>query len=658
MNSGTDVSLVDAALIYAEIGFRVHPIIAEGKLPLTEHGVKDATTNPDQIRAWWSKWPNANVGIATGRMAQEDAYVLVVDVDGEEGRESLELLLSVHGSLPDTLECGTGAGRHIYFFSDTVLPNSASKLGSKIDTRGEGGYVIAPPSVHANGKVYTWDDADLADFVHSEMAMLPTWIAEALEKPKWEEKPRGGTDFRLGKPLQNFLPGEGTSQLYENFVRLKLQEIASAPDGCRNQTYHDCIYALAPIVREGFAEEHYVEDQAKAAARSAGLGEREIDLTWRSGFDSGWMSGQIVEPSQKVINDLRRSNVLTKVAPTSIEAIPKRSKLVVTAASNLITEEVEFLWGDRLVRGAINLVAGTGGKGKSTLALHIARSITNGFPLPDSKGQASFGSVMLASYEDQPGQIIRQARVLDIDLDKLHIIEGTDDGDGYKLPFTPDDIPSLIDAMEDLPDVRMLIIDPWAEYMSENANREDEVRNALKPLQKVAVRRNITILIMCHLKKDSQDPDPINRISGNKGFTNRARSVLMVGDVPGKDRIAICHAKHNNSQRAATLLYRWDETKYWSKHENPFTFDDDTSNLTLDQIFAPQEQSTAEKCQNWLIKQLGAGPVEKQDILDAGEDERPKYTVRQIETAARTLKLKSSQIGNQYTGHGAMWSLS
>ncbi len=139
-----------AALYYAqEYGWSVFPLVPRDKFPLTGHGFKDASRDADRIAEWWTQHPDANVGIATG----DTSGLLVLDVDGPEGESALEW----YGELPSTLEVRTGKGRHLYFARGAdAIRNSASKLGAKLDVRGDGGYVVAPPSIHPNGGVYKW----------------------------------------------------------------------------------------------------------------------------------------------------------------------------------------------------------------------------------------------------------------------------------------------------------------------------------------------------------------------------------------------------------------------------------------------------------------------------------------------------------------------
>lgn len=159
-----------AALDYAERGFPVFPLQwirddgtcscgdsackSQGKHPLTDHGLNDASEDVAVIRRWWTKWPRANIGVPTG----ERTGLVVLDVDGTRGEESLAELERRHGPLPQTAEAQTGSGgRHLLFahpFSCKV-PNSTEKIAPKLDVRGDGGYIVVAPSVNAVGP-YRW----------------------------------------------------------------------------------------------------------------------------------------------------------------------------------------------------------------------------------------------------------------------------------------------------------------------------------------------------------------------------------------------------------------------------------------------------------------------------------------------------------------------
>lgn len=155
-------SMKDCALKYAVVlGLPVFPLKPKGKTPLTRHGFKEATTDPKQISAWWDNEPMANIGIATGG----PAGLLVIDLDvdeekGVDGRETLRKWEGQHGKLPDhTWLAITGRGGYHYFYHDPFGSRSGTGLYEGIDIRGDGGYIVAPPSVHPNGRRYEWEQS-------------------------------------------------------------------------------------------------------------------------------------------------------------------------------------------------------------------------------------------------------------------------------------------------------------------------------------------------------------------------------------------------------------------------------------------------------------------------------------------------------------------
>lgn len=153
-------------------GFAILPLRAREKIPITAHGCKDATRCHEQAATFFARHPHANLGIATGTASN----LCVIDIDGDEG----EAALAQYGPIPETVEARTGKGRHLYFSlpNGARLGNTAGKLGRKIDSRGDGGYVVAPPSVHPNGHVYAWAPAGSPDEV--DLAELPPQLLSAL----------------------------------------------------------------------------------------------------------------------------------------------------------------------------------------------------------------------------------------------------------------------------------------------------------------------------------------------------------------------------------------------------------------------------------------------------------------------------------------------
>jgi len=158
------MALIDFALQYAARGWHVFPLRPRSKLPLLSkkeggRGFHDATTDRQQLEAWWAREPNANIGLATGASG-----LVVIDVDGPEGLKELEAAARQHGGewpMPRTLVSRTGraGGFHLFYQqpAGATIPSSQVK-GSHVDIRGSSGYVILPPSIHPSGAVYQWVD--------------------------------------------------------------------------------------------------------------------------------------------------------------------------------------------------------------------------------------------------------------------------------------------------------------------------------------------------------------------------------------------------------------------------------------------------------------------------------------------------------------------
>lgn len=140
--------LVDLALYYIQIGFSVIPIKPGGKESLIDWKFfQSRKTIPEEAQNWWTEKPNANIGIITGSISG----ILVMDVDGAEGIETLRQL-----EVPSTWKAQTGKGYHYYFkHPGGKIPNRIRMLPG-VDLKADGGYVVAPPSIHPTERPYTW----------------------------------------------------------------------------------------------------------------------------------------------------------------------------------------------------------------------------------------------------------------------------------------------------------------------------------------------------------------------------------------------------------------------------------------------------------------------------------------------------------------------
>lgn len=154
-------SLKEWALKYAEMGLYVFPLIPGQKDPATAHGFKDSSNDKAQIEKWWGGCPDYNIGLATGI---EYGCLVVIDLDrnhreGEDGYETLkDWQRERGGELPETWTSITGQGGYHLVYVDDEPHGSRRGLYEGVDVKGEGGYIVAPPSIHpATGKRYEWE---------------------------------------------------------------------------------------------------------------------------------------------------------------------------------------------------------------------------------------------------------------------------------------------------------------------------------------------------------------------------------------------------------------------------------------------------------------------------------------------------------------------
>ena len=253
------------ALRYAGKNKPVFPCKID-KTPLTERGFKDATTDIDQIKSWWIEHPTASIGMPTGPASG----VWVMDIDIPDGEQSLADLKKQNGEIPATLVQMTGSGGRQYFFqwpqNGTQIKNSASKISKDIDIRGDGGYVIVPPSGHPSGNRYKWISS------HS-IAPAPPWllglVATSPHPPKIAPVFTGITSYG-----QRALADE-------------LLAVAIAPEGSRNDQLNKSAFNLGQLIAGGHLNIGSVEAALRTAAIGAGLKESESQKTISSGIKSG-----------------------------------------------------------------------------------------------------------------------------------------------------------------------------------------------------------------------------------------------------------------------------------------------------------------------------------------------------------------------------------
>lgn len=268
-----------------ELGFSVFPLQARSKKPAgswKEYQSVPATAA--QCAAWETayRYNPYNIGIATGEISN----CFVLDIDGEQGQETLAKLIAQYGELPETVTVKTGRGFHYYFqhprycsMHNLAGRDAYGNLLPGIDLRAGGGYVVAPPSIHPNGSSYEWVKSPW----DMSMAEAPAWLLERVTLPDYQHDPRD--DENLYPDIPDEEPLRTTSYLEAALID-EIAQLSRATEGHRNDALNKAAFSLGQLVSAGL-DEHRIANDLTNAARNIGLEDAEIAITIQSGLSSG-----------------------------------------------------------------------------------------------------------------------------------------------------------------------------------------------------------------------------------------------------------------------------------------------------------------------------------------------------------------------------------
>lgn len=247
------------------LGWRLLPLVANGKRPLVDGWRDKATADLDAIEACALANPRCNWGAATGA----GSGVWALDLDGDEGGRALDALIVEHGVLPLAPCQRTGGGGWQLFFAwpgDRIVRNSASKVAPNVDVRGDGGFVVVPPSVHPSGARYRWPMGRAPWEIEPPQA--PRWLLDLVAPPP---KPR----TRVKRPR---ITGDRYARAA---LTQAVDRVMAAPVGTRNTTLNREAFGTARLIGEGLSEAVWRDALGSAGAR-AGLDEAEVERTLTS----------------------------------------------------------------------------------------------------------------------------------------------------------------------------------------------------------------------------------------------------------------------------------------------------------------------------------------------------------------------------------------
>jgi len=501
--------LLRHALYYAtKKGLPVFPCKPKGKAPATELGCKDASTDPAQIAAWWDGIHLYNIGIATG----SGVVVLDVDIDHERGKygdETLAELEREYGPLPDTWTVLTGGGGiHYYFQCDDPALTVGTGFAPGLDYRGNGGYVIAPPSTHENGRTYEWE-AEHKPTIYTAPAPLPDWLHTLMLN---------------GVKTAPTARREATAQ--------------KVTEGSRNDT----LFKLASSLRgKGLAEESITaallaENQDRC---DPPLPDSEVEKICHSAgkYERGSLDhGKAPEPPKEV------------------------QPLTVTPAPVLQTADlppVKFLIEGILPDGT-SLLTAASKIGKSWMVLDIGLCQAAGEPFMGHDTNQC--GVLYLALEDSLHRLKNRMN---------KILSGKPaPAQFYFVTEAPKLDNGLLDSLDDHlkkhPDTKLIIIDTLQKIRGQALPREASYAQDYREMETVKSfmdKRGVSTIFVHHNRKMKDDDDPFNMISGTNGIMGAADTIWTITKAHRADEEATLHITGRDVEQTDTVI-RFDKESW------------------------------------------------------------------------------------------------
>ena len=353
--------------------------------------------------------------------------------------------------------------------------------------------------------------------------------------------------------------------------------------------------------------------------------------------------------------------VITKSAPDDPPTYEEpRPVAVVRRLSDVKAEPVRWLWPGRIAAGKLTVLAGHPGLGKSFLTVDLAARVTTGAAWPDGSGDAPAGSVLMLNVEDEAADTIRpRLEAAGGDPSRVVILDGVKDADGPERGFTLSDASSLGDAVDELKDCRLVVIDPISAYMGRTDSHKDaDVRGVLAPLQVLAARRGVAVVVVAHLNKGGGG-GAMSRVTGSGAFVAAARAAWAVSadpdaddDPDSKSRRLLLPLKNNIAPDAGGLAFR--VISLTTDPRGPARVDWERGAVTADAsaVLSAEfrqhrgaESARRGGCADWLLNFLddAGGPVPARDVIDAGI--AAGFTEEKVKKARYRLKLRTEKPG-------------
>lgn len=352
-----------------------------------------------------------------------------------------------------------------------------------------------------------------------------------------------------------------------------------------------------------------------------------------------------------------------RAASAASRQIDDAPRVILRSASDVVPEPVDWLWPGWLAAGKLHLIGGVPGTGKTTLALGLAAIVTSGGRWPDGT-RARAGSAVIWSGEDDNADTLNpRLRVAGAALSRARTIDRVLDG-GESYPFDPArDVEALHTALQAVPDVRLIVVDPVSSAVAGDSHKNAEVRRGLQPLVDLAREFRCAVLGITHFSKSTSGRDPLERITGSLAFGALARVVLVAARQQVEDgspeRNVLLRAKSNlgpDDGGFAYALQREPVPDYPHVEASRVVWGEaieGTARTVLEEAEARGEDMDERRdAASWLRDLLAAGDLPVKEIKRHADD--AGHAWRTVQRAMRRAGVESKRGG---FGEPALWRL-
>jgi hypothetical protein len=619
---------LEAALVFAKQGFAVFPTLQ--KIPLKgSNGFYDAATDAAVIRRVFAQEPKAQVAIRTGK----ESGLFALDLDSEAA-----IAFAGKWNLPETLTIETRPGRRQLWFAqpkdiETRCTSAQSSVFPGVDTRGDFGYIVAPPSVHhLTGKPYRYvNNAPIAPMPEILLTIYQHTNGQPRQQPPSQSPhsaPPEAKDFKRWPVLVSFaasLRGKGVSP---------------------EQIYNELIpYNLRLAKQTGKAA--YPDRKLRNLAR------------WFESKPAGQSREPGDEPPEK------KGEIITIIKSRRASEIPP--------------EPIDWLWEPYIQRDTLNGLYGNPSVGKGNLGMEIIACLTAPRKFPDESeedfaARTPINVCVLAAEEGAATTIVPRLIAAGANLDRVRIIESIQterDGmkTGERMLIFQEDIAHVRADLLLHPEEKLLFVDPATSYIGDcNANQDSEVRPLLQLLLNLAEELKITIIIVGHFNKVSNLVSALDKPSGARAWVAMCRAAWGFFRKPDDRNLRLManlklnNAKESSTTRAFTIGEKVIGTKPNGK---PWTVSviewGDVSEVTADELLAAEQPEAKRdtKGSQFIDRFLAKNGVEQaMKVYDAAEAEKiPIPTLKRASAAMGIIKYEIPGAGGWYWQHPSCQTL-